>query len=225
MRSALIVPRSAVSAPSLRVARAAFRLAIASFIGACARTSPIPSSGESVSAPGAEAGATTPTASRPAYSLYDLDAPWRDQTGASRSLSAFRGRPVVLGMIYTHCTESCPLTVLEMQHIEKAIATSSPRVAFVLVSLDPIHDTPAQLASFAQEHGISGSRWTLLTGSADATRDLAMSLNMKVRKISADQIAHSNLVTVLGVNGEVAVQHAGFGGIDDVVSWFSSSRH
>ena len=87
------------------------------------------------------------------YSVYDLDAHWRDQRGNARQLSSLRGRPQVVAMIYTHCSTTCPFTVAEMKRIER----ESPRdVGFVLVSLDPARDDPARLAAFASERG---RRW------------------------------------------------------------------
>ena len=77
------------------------------------------------------------------FSVYDLEGSWRDQSGAARSLASWRGTPVLLAMIYTHCTATCPLAVSEL----KRIAALDPDVRFVLVSLDPARDDPERLAA------------------------------------------------------------------------------
>jgi protein SCO1 len=155
-------------------------------------------------APATVAAAAATTSDR--YSVYDLDARWRDQQGRSRQLSSLRGRPQVIAMIYTHCSTTCPFTVAEMKRIER----ESPRDAgFVLVSLDPARDDPARLAMFARERGLDASRWTLLDGSDDAVRELATVLGVRYRRLSPEELAHSNALTLLDADGVVAYQHAG----------------
>ena len=148
------------------------------------------------------------------YSVYDLDSRWRDQRGAARPLSSLRGRPQVVAMIYTHCSTTCPFTVAEMKRIER----ESPRdVGFVLVSLDPARDDPARLATFASERGLDASRWTLLDGSDDDVRELATVLGVRYRRLSPDELAHSNALTLLGPEGAVVYQHAGLDAAEDIM--------
>lgn len=163
-------------------------------------------------APAAVATAAVATSDR--YSVYDLDARWRDQQGKRRVLSSLRGRPQVIAMIYTHCSTTCPFTVAEMKQIER----ESPRDAgFVLVSLDPARDDPARLAMFAQERGLDASRWTLLDGSDDEVRELATVLGVRYRRLSPEELAHSNALTLLDADGVVAYQHAGLDAAEDVI--------
>jgi protein SCO1/2 len=148
------------------------------------------------------------------YSVYDLDARWRDQRGNPRQLSSLRGRPQVVAMIYTHCSTTCPFTVAEMKRIERE---SRRDAGFVLVSLDPARDDPARLAEFARERGLDASRWTLLDGSDDAVRELATVLGVRYRRLSPEELAHSNALTLLDADGVVAYQHAGLDAAEEVV--------
>ena len=153
------------------------------------------------------------------YSVYDLDARWRDQAGVARQLSSLRGRPQVIAMIYTHCSTTCPFTVAEMKRIER----ESPRDAgFVLVSLDPARDDPARLAEFARERGLDASRWTLLDGSDDAVRELATVLGVRYRRLSPEELAHSNALTLLDADGVVAYQHAGLDAAAEIIEALSA---
>jgi len=138
------------------------------------------------------------------FSIYDLGSTWRDQTGAERTLESLRGKPVLLAMVYTHCTAVCPLSVTEMKRVEAAHSD----VRLVVVSLDPEHDSPQRLAEFARERGLS-NRWTLLTGNTNDVRDLAATLGIRYRRASADDIAHSNILTLLDADGRVAQQGTG----------------
>ena len=163
--------------------------------------------------PGADVSAVRARSDAP--SLYDLSSNWRDQQGATRTLSSFRGRAVVLAAVYTRCSASCPLTVIEMKRIE---AATDRNIRLVLISLDPETDTPARLAVFAQQHELAASRWTLLNGSEEALRDLTVSLGVRYRRLSRDEIAHSNLVTLLDANGSVVSQQAGIAGADSLIA-------
>jgi len=139
------------------------------------------------------------------FSVYDLEGAWRDQSGATRSLASWRGTPVLLAMIYTHCTATCPLAVSEL----KRIAALDPDVRFVLVSLDPARDDVHRLAEYAAERALDPSRWTLLTGSDADVRDLAATLDVRYRRVTPEDLAHSNLITLLDPEGRVARQASG----------------
>jgi protein SCO1 len=143
-------------------------------------------------------------------SVYQLNSRWTDQDERSGTLQRFRGKPVVLAMIYTSCKDACPMIVADMQSIERAIPQQArEQVQFVLVSFDPEKDTPAQLKSFASSHGLDTKHWTLLTGSDDAVRMLAAALNVRYLKQSSGEFAHSSIITVLDSGGEIRQQQTG----------------
>ena len=151
-----------------------------------------------------ETPAATSAADRDAFSVYDLDGRWRDQAGTTRSLASLRGAPVLLAMVYTHCTATCPLAVSEL----KRIAAHEPDVRFVLVSLDPARDDPERLARYAADRALD-ARWTLLTGPESAVRDLAATLNVRYRRVTPDDLSHSNLITLLDPEGRIVRQTSG----------------
>lgn len=144
-------------------------------------------------------------ASPDAFSVYDLGGAWHDQSGAAHSLGDWRGTPVLVALIYTHCTATCPLAVSEL----KRIAALDPHVRFVLVSLDPARDDVRRLAEYAAERGLDPARWTLLTGSDADVRDLAATLGVRFRQVTPGDLAHSNLVTLLDSEGRIARQSSG----------------
>ncbi len=89
-----------------------------------------------------------------------------DSSGKATSLAAFRGRYVVLAPFLTLCHEVCPITTGAYIEMQQAVerAGLGDRVTFVEATVDPGRDSPARLRAFAQ---LTGSDWTLLTGSAD----------------------------------------------------------
>lgn len=146
--------------------------------------------------------ADAPAGPLPDASLYHLDATWTTEAGATVTLADFRGRPTVVAMIYAHCAYACPLIVQDMRRT--AAELDDPDAArFVLVSFDPDRDTPAVLRRFKEAHGLPDS-WILLRSDANNVRMLAALLGISYRPEADGQIAHSNLITVLDRDGEIA---------------------
>jgi cytochrome oxidase Cu insertion factor (SCO1/SenC/PrrC family) len=73
--------------------------------------------------------------------------------------------PVLLHFIYTGCGATCPTQVRELVELRaKLPAELRQQVRFLSVSIDPLTDTPATLASFARKHGADQPGWQFLTG-------------------------------------------------------------
>jgi protein SCO1/2 len=86
-----------------------------------------------------------------------------DQSGQQVSLKQFRGRPVVLAFMYTHCTDICPLNAEKMHGAATSLGeTAAGKVAWLAVSVDPKNDTSDTAAKFAADHGLTGKLKYLL---------------------------------------------------------------
>ena len=159
--------------------------------------------------PAAEAQPAVPVAD---FSVYDLESRWRDQDGQDRALGSLRGKAQVVAMVYTSCTHTCPTIVAEMQRLQGALpAAERENVGFVLLSLDPERDSPAQLAKFAASFQLDPASWTLLTGDADAVREMAAVLDIRYREEADAQISHSNTYLVLDAQGRIVHRQEGVG--------------
>lgn len=145
-------------------------------------------------------------------SLHDLEMVWTDQEGRPRTLTELGRRPLVMAMIYTTCAHTCPLIIADLKQIESAL-TPAQRASmnFVLVTLDPETDTPAQLQSFARDSKLDTGHWTLLTGTSSDVRMLAATLGIRYRPGEAGEIAHSNALTIIDTHGSIAYQQRGVG--------------
>jgi len=161
---------------------------------------------------------TLPPCCRPALaagkptdkSLYLLESKWTSDVGREIRLGALRGRPQIVAMFFTHCEFACPILVGELKAIESKLPPEViGRVDFLLVSIDSKRDTPAELAKFREKRQLTRERWTLLRGNDDDTRELAALLGVNYAEDARGQFAHSNLITLLNAEGEVAFQHTG----------------
>lgn len=172
--------------------------------------------------PGQRGDAGRPTYATPAavpnadvserWSVYDLSSAWRDQSGATVTLASLKGRPRLMAMIYAHCGSTCPLAIAEMKRVE---AKTDSRLGLVLVSLDPDRDSPAALARYAREHDLDAARWTLLNGRDEDVRELAATLGVRYRRLSPNELAHSNTLVLLDADGHVVHRQEGLGERDE----------
>ncbi|OAI43239.1 hypothetical protein AYO41_02405 [Verrucomicrobia bacterium SCGC AG-212-E04] len=143
-------------------------------------------------------------------SLYLLDSTWTSDVGRQIKLGALRGRPQILALFFTHCEYACPILVGELKAIEGKLPPDVlGKVDFLLVSIDVKRDTPAELAKFRANRGLARERWSLLRGEADDVRELAALLGVNYMEDARGQFSHSNLITLLNAEGEIAYQHAG----------------
>ena len=147
-----------------------------------------------------------------ARSLYRLGGAFQTDSSQALHLSGLRGNFQVLALIFTRCPSVCPTLVHEMQALERAMpAEVSAATRFMLVSIDPAHDTPEALRAYRSKHGLNREHWTLLRGEPDSVRDLSALLGFSYASGDGVPLAHSKLVTVLNRDGEVIHQQESVG--------------
>jgi protein SCO1 len=148
------------------------------------------------------------------FSIYHATSTWSDQRGERRPLDSLAGRGQVVGMVYTNCAYACPRMILDMKRIEGALG-SDHDVGFVIVSIDPERDTPERLAEYARGARLDPDRWTLLHGDEGDILELAALLGVQYRRMADGEFVHSNLLTVLDPQGQVAHRQMGLGADPD----------
>jgi len=155
-------------------------------------------------------------------SIYQLPGKWMDQHDRQFSLDELKGKVQLVAMIYTHCGYACPRIVADMRAIEDSLpAAEKSQVDFVLVSLDPERDTPAELRQFATQKQLD-NRWELLHGGADQVRELSMLLDVRYQRLADGNYTHTNAIVVLDKQGDVVRR---FDGLADNARKAVSSIH
>ena len=154
--------------------------------------------------------AETSEQSLPDDSIYHLNNEWVTQDEQTINIKSFAGKRQLISLIYTHCMHTCPTIVATMQNIEKQLPEDVlANTEFVLVSLTPNSDTPKVLKEFAEKRKLDPKRWTLLTGDKQDVRSLAMALNVRYKKSEDNEVAHSNVFTLLDEKGRILFQEVG----------------
>jgi protein SCO1/2 len=87
-----------------------------------------------------------------------------DHDGAVRRLSDFEGAAVLLFFGFTECPDVCPLTLATLARVIEAEDLSPEDVRILLVTVDPVNDTPERLREYVASFGPSTVG---LTGSAE----------------------------------------------------------
>ncbi len=145
-------------------------------------------------------------------SLFDLPGLWKDQDDKAFVWRRAKEGTTLVALVYTSCQMSCPLITQELLAIQgKLSEVERSHVRIRLFSFDPARDTVARLKEFAIERKLDTNHWTLLTGTEDGARELAVALGAQFKKLQNGEFSHSNTVTVLAPNGAVLHQQAELG--------------
>lgn len=89
-----------------------------------------------------------------------------DQSGNQISLEQFKGKPVVLTFLYTHCPDICPLTAERLHSTMLELGKDAHNVAVLAVSTDPKRDDAAAAMHFSQQHQMT-NYWHYLIGTSE----------------------------------------------------------
>ena len=144
----------------------------------------------------------------PEQSLFQIENTFTNQDNKAEKLADFKGKPTVIGMIFTHCQYACPRLTSDMVNIETSLKENADKVNFLLISFDTERDIPSQLKKYAKDHKLD-KNWTLLHTDDETVRTLAVLLNVQFEKDSDGNFSHSNLVSVLDKDGVLQYQKEG----------------
>jgi protein SCO1 len=83
----------------------------------------------------------------------------RDQDGKLATMAEYRGRPVAVTFVYSHCRDTCPALV---DQVRGALDDTGADVPLLAVSVDPGGDTPGSARRFLNERRMTGRARFLL---------------------------------------------------------------
>lgn len=127
-----------------------------------------------------------------------------DHQGRPLRLAQFRGRPLVISMIYTSCHYTCPTMTQALSRAVDAAraALGGDSFAVLSVGFDSRVDTPRMLSAFARQQGIDTDRWPFASGGRETVDRLAKEIGFTffVAPRGFDHIAQT---TILDAEGRV----------------------
>jgi protein SCO1/2 len=129
----------------------------------------------------------------------------------------FAGSVVLLAFFYVQCPDICPMIAERMRQIWEALPDKH-RVRGVMISFDPLRDTPERLREFAQVHELPLGEFVLATGKPEAVEALTRAVDVVVQKSPTEFAddgtpvyfyAHSDVLLLLDGRGRVVGRYSG----------------
>lgn len=127
-----------------------------------------------------------------------------DQFGKQISLSQFRGKPVVLTFLYTHCPNVCPVIAEKLHIVMQDLGQDAPRVAVVAISVDPKGDTTAAVLNFSKVHRML-NYWHFLIGTQAQLSPVWSSYAIDAQAVTATTSTHTSAIYVIDKQGDERV--------------------
>jgi len=114
-----------------------------------------------------------------AYSQAALNRPLadlqlQDTAGNPVSLSRYRGRPLVISLVYTSCYHTCPALTRSLAQVTRVAreALGADSFAVITVGFDAPVDTPERMGEYAAGQGITLPHWDFLSGNGEQIKAL-----------------------------------------------------
>ena len=89
-----------------------------------------------------------------------------------------KGKSVVINLIYTHCSASCPLETAKLSQVQRLLGDRVGKdIFFYSISIDPLHDTPEALKAYAAKFHVRPG-WLFLTGKSEDVKLISKQLGL-----------------------------------------------
>ena len=121
-------------------------------------------------------------------------------TGERLRSADYRGKLLVLFFGYTHCPDVCAPTLVKLAQLSSALGEEAKRIQVLFISVDPQHDSPAQLKKFLA--GFDPA-FIGLTGTADELGAAAADHMVFFKQARAGRIEHTSMLFVKDTKGRV----------------------
>lgn len=114
------------------------------------------------------------------------------------------GKPYALYFGYLRCPDACPTTLAKLARLRRAMGPAGSRFAIVFVSVDPGHDTPAEVGRYA---ALFGTPIIGLSGTDAQLKPMEKAWAIYVQKVPQPggdyTVDHSTLVYLMGPDGHL----------------------
>ena len=105
-----------------------------------------------------------------------------------------KGKAVAVNVIYTRCTDECPLETARLAQVQKLLGERVGRTVMMYsISIDPEHDTPDVLKAYAQKFD-AGPGWLFLTGRQEDIRLVTRKLGLSRNNDALNRDGHSSVL-------------------------------
>jgi len=116
----------------------------------------------------------------------------------------FRGKPVVVNLVYTACSHVCPLVLQTLYGAVESAQDALGQGSFSVVTIgfDSAHDTPERMRAYARSQGVDRPGWRFLAADAETVARLTEELGFVVVP-SAQGFDHMAQTTIVDQEGVI----------------------
>jgi protein SCO1 len=134
----------------------------------------------------------------------------RNYLGQPVNIDQFRGKPVLITFVYTHCPDVCPLIVSNLRVAQNLMGAGGAQKAQVIaVSVDAKGDTPKTVRAFLKAHEMTGRMQYLIGSQQELARVWkAWGVGSERDAKNPDFVEHSGLVYGITASGKRAVLYS-----------------
>lgn len=122
--------------------------------------------------------------------------------GETFRLSAALGKPLVVNLVYTSCSDACPLTIQALKRAVDVAASAVGAESFAVVTIgfDTRSDTPQRLRDFARAQGIAAGNWRFLSADPATIEGITAELGFLYASNAGgfDHLAQTSLIDAEG---------------------------
>jgi cytochrome oxidase Cu insertion factor (SCO1/SenC/PrrC family) len=122
-----------------------------------------------------------------------------NQFGQPISLSAFRGKVVILAFTDSECTTVCPLTTASMVAAKDLLGRAGDKVQLLGIDANPVANKTANVMAYSRSHGMV-NQWDFLTGSSTQLRAVWKAYHIYVA-IEKGNVDHTPALYVIDTRG------------------------
>lgn len=135
------------------------------------------------------------------------DLAFTDTEGRTVKLSDYRGKPLLVSLIYTGCADVCPTLIESLYPAVKTARQALGEDSFnvVTIGFDTRNDTPSRLRLFARTRGIDLPNWKFLASDEESLDALAKAVGFGIYS-RAGGFDHLAQVSLIGADGRVRQQ-------------------
>lgn len=127
-----------------------------------------------------------------------------DRSGRTVRLSDYRGKPLVISMIYTHCPIICATTTRSLSALKLSQdALGADSFGVLTVGFDTENDIPETMGDFAKRMDVNLPNWEFVSSDPDTIKKLSKDLGFTFMPSADGGFNHITQTTFIDGEGKV----------------------
>jgi cytochrome oxidase Cu insertion factor (SCO1/SenC/PrrC family) len=147
---------------------------------------------------------------QPGGNLYQLPYTLVDEQGQSVRLAQWQGHKAFVTMEYATCQFICSIAVNQLKALQKINEAHRAGFEFIIISLDPEHDSPQAWKKYRAARGLNYTNWHYYVSNIKDMPAIAALIGINYW-VADNQIMHDFRILRVDEHGDVQQVIDGFG--------------